>query len=90
MISPVAEGIEPENATSIYVKTYENPGNSGGQKSGQIGTGSMTLPPELVELANLLVSLPQDQQQAILQLAKNLSTGQNNPAGQNPPDGMVI
>ena len=83
-------GLEPENANSLFSGTYENPDTPSGAKCGAIESGSSIIPPELVELVQRLASLPQDQQQALLQLAKNLSTGQNNPVGQNPPDRVEI
>jgi hypothetical protein len=84
-----AAGIEPNDVTSSISKTYENPETLGGQKCGQVESGSTTLPPGLVELAKLLASLSPEQQQAILRLA-NLSTGQKDQVGPNPPDGVEI
>jgi len=83
-------GFEPKIVSALEIGTYENPGNPSGTKCGTVDAGSMTLPPELVELVQQLASLSPDQQQAILQLAKKLSTGQKDPAGHNPPDRVEI
>jgi hypothetical protein len=84
-----AAGIEPNDVTSSISKTYENLETLGGQKCGQVECGGTTLPPEMVGLAQLLASLSPEQQQAILQLA-NLSTGQKDQVGHNPPDRVEI
>jgi hypothetical protein len=84
-------GVRSELSATNHLqsKTYENSETLGGQKCGQVECGSTTLPPEVVELAKLLASLSPEQQQVILQLA-NLSTGQKDQVGPNPPDRVEI
>ena len=83
-------GLELKTTSTLQSKTYENPETPGGQKCGQVECGGTTLPPEVVELAKLLVSLSLGDRENLLRLAQALSTGPRDQVKPDFPDRVEI